>query len=151
MKTDSAVAPHTVGFFRRHWRKFFVLAAIAVLVAVSPFLFISGYIAYSHVSEVSQRIPFDSASWKSSLGKDDNNHLRLRMVDDLLKRHSLLGMTRARIADLLGEPPSTNYFSDYQFVYWLGPERGFMSIDSEWLAIRFDSQDRVTHADVVRD
>lgn len=151
MKIDSAIGPNGIGFFRRHWRKFFVLATIAALVAVSPLLFVSGYIAYNHVSEVYQRVPFDSAVWKASLNKDDDGKLRLRMVDDLLKRHTLVGMTRTQISDLLGEPPHTNYFSDYQFVYWLGPERGFMSIDSEWLAVRFDNLDRVTDADVVRD
>jgi hypothetical protein len=57
----------------------------------------------------------------------------------------------APTVSLLGTPPPTAYFRDYQFVYWLGPERGFMSIDSEWLAIRFDRNGKVMEARIVRD
>ena len=38
----------------------------------------------------------------------------------------------------------------YVALPWLGPERGFISIDSEWLVIKFE-QDRVVVARVVRD
>ena len=36
-------------------------------------------------------------------------------------------------------------------VYWLGPERGFMSIDSEWLTLNFDQAGKVRDVDIVRD
>ena len=45
----------------------------------------------------------------------------------------------------------TNYFADYQLVYWLGPERGFISLDSEWLAVRIGPDQRVAEARIVRD
>jgi hypothetical protein len=37
---------------------------------------------------------------------------------------------------LLGEPPKTEYFKEFDLVYYLGPERGFMGIDSEWLVLK---------------
>lgn len=60
------------------------------------------------------------------------------MVDDLLARYELVGMTRDKVDELLGVPPETAYFTGFDYVYWLGPERGFISIDSEWLCIDFE-------------
>lgn len=99
----------------------------------------------------SHRRPFDSAVWKEGLSKESTDPVRLRMIDDLLKKKPLVNMSRAEIVLLLGTPPKTGYFHEYEFVYWLGPERGFFSIDSEWLAIRFNSEDRVSDARVVSD
>jgi outer membrane protein assembly factor BamE (lipoprotein component of BamABCDE complex) len=73
------------------------------------------------------------------------------MVDDLLRRHSFRGMTREQVTAIVGEPDKTEYFKEWDLVYWLGPERGFMSIDSEWLVFRLDSQKKVTDLRNVRD
>ena len=73
------------------------------------------------------------------------------MVDDLLRDVPLKGRTRAEVVALLGEPKPTSYFKEYDLVYWLGPERGLMSIDSEWLVIRLDSLGVVAQTDLVTD
>ena len=52
---------------------------------------------------------------------------------------------------MLGEPPETEYFRDWDLVYWLGPERGFMSIDSEWLVLRLHENGRAAECRIVRD
>lgn len=91
---------------------------------------------------------FDSTLWKNS--ENSELHERLWMVDDLLQSRRLIGMTRAQVDALLSKAPSTEYFSDYDYVYWLGPERGFMSIDSEWLGIKF-KDDIVIDARLLRD
>ena len=78
---------------------------------------------------------FDSNVWKSMPSNDPG---RLAMVDDLLAKYRLVGMTQSEIDGMLGIPPQTPYFQDYDYVYWLGPERGVISIDSEWLCIAFD-------------
>lgn len=52
---------------------------------------------------------------------------------------------------MLGKPPATDYFSDWDLVYWLGPERGFLSIDSEWLVVKLDQNEVVTDFKIVRD
>jgi hypothetical protein len=52
---------------------------------------------------------------------------------------------------MLGEPPPTSYFRQWDMVYWLGMERGFVSIDSEWLVIRLDQDGRVAESRIVTD
>jgi len=59
------------------------------------------------------------------------------MVDDLLKKHQLVEMSRDQVNDLLGVPPVTAHFREYDYVYWLGQERGAFAIDSEWLVLKF--------------
>lgn len=64
---------------------------------------------------------------------------RTRIVDDLLEDYALVGMTQTQILELLGDHDSeSGYFQqEGRLVYWLGPERGLMSIDSEWLILDF--------------
>jgi hypothetical protein len=73
------------------------------------------------------------------------------MVDDLLAHHKLVGLSRTEVIALLGEDPRSEYFSDYDFVYWLGPERGGVSTDSEWLVMKFGASDEVIEAKVATD
>ena len=77
---------------------------------------------------------------------------RTRIVDDLLADHELPGMTRAEVLDLLGDHDNeAGYFAqEGRMVYWLGPERGLFSIDSEWLILDFDG-DVVTGCEITRD
>jgi hypothetical protein len=35
--------------------------------------------------------------------------------------------------------------------YWLGPERSYFSVDSEWLVLRLDRAGRVVEYRIVRD
>jgi hypothetical protein len=90
---------------------------------------------------------FDSALWKG--GEDEG--VRLSMIDAMLLTHELRGLSRGEVDALLGPPTDTDYFSSWDLVYWLGPERGFLGIDSEWLVIRFGKDDRVFEWAVVRD
>lgn len=90
---------------------------------------------------------FDSAKWHAQSGYDP---IRLEMVDDLMRRHRLVGMSRENLDELLGVPPDTAYSASFDYVYWLGPERGFISIDSEWLCLKF-SDDVVVDARITRD
>ena len=93
------------------------------------------------------RMPFDSAKWKAG----NENDIRLRMVDSLLRKYDLSGKTRAEILALLGEADNTGYFRDYGLVYRLGAERGFISIDSEWLVFRLDTNNTVKEYRIARD
>ena len=152
-------------FIRRHWRKFLLVAIIISLIAASLFLFV--FIAFQRLHEREIRLSegvhegvsrltesFDSASWKASLASDSLDPIRLRMVDDLLHRHRLRGMTRAEVVSLLGTPETnySNYFRDYDLVYWLGSEGGYLSLNSEWLlAIKFSGNGRVSKTALVRE
>lgn len=62
-----------------------------------------------------------------------------------------MGKSRAEVVVLLGEPPPTDYFRQYDMVYWLGAERGWLTIDSEWLVVRLDANKRVSEARIVTD
>jgi hypothetical protein len=73
------------------------------------------------------------------------------MADWLVVTHSLVSLSRAEVVVKLGEPPPTDYFKDWSMVYILGSERGFMSIDSEWLVLRLDGAGRVSEVALVRD
>lgn len=92
---------------------------------------------------------FDPAVWH------DEAHVkqgaRLQMADRLIARQALLGRTRAKVVTMLGEPPETAYFANWDLVYWLGPERGLMSIDSEWLVMRLGHDGKVVESRIVRD
>jgi hypothetical protein len=73
------------------------------------------------------------------------------MADDIIQSRLLLGKGRGEVVALLGQPPKTVYFKEYDLVYYLGPERGFMSIDSEWLIIKLGKDGRVAEARIARD
>jgi hypothetical protein len=74
------------------------------------------------------------------------------MVDWLFWTKKLDGRTRAEVIALLGPPDGGDYFREPDnLVYWLGPERGIMSIDSEWLVIRIGPDGRVSGYKLARD
>jgi hypothetical protein len=73
------------------------------------------------------------------------------MADDLLRRGALKRMTRSEVVSLLGPPLDTPYFKGTDMIYMLGPERGWLSIDSEWLLIDLDQRGRVASARLATD
>ncbi|HEY5618652.1 MAG TPA: hypothetical protein VIK60_11970 [Vicinamibacterales bacterium] len=95
--------------------------------------------------------PFDSVAWRTNDQTDVMWPARLAMVDDLLARHELRGMSRESVTALLGPRDDTPSFRDWDAAYWLGPERGLFRIDSEWLVLRFGSDGRVQEYQIVRD
>lgn len=94
---------------------------------------------------------FKSDQWRATPATLSRSSLRLRMVDDLLKNHSPLGFDRNKVVNLLGPPDDTPYFRNYDMVYFLGPERGFISVDSEWLVLKLAPEGHVIEAKLVRD
>jgi hypothetical protein len=92
---------------------------------------------------------FDPVAWQDEA--QVRQEVRLGMADRLVAQGTLRGKVRAEVVEMLGEPPPTGYFSEWDLVYWLGPERGFIRIDSEWLVIRLGPDGRVTEYRIVRD
>lgn len=134
------------GIMKKETKKniWWALAVCAILAgAIAWFLF------GDSVQERLNRRNFDPIEWQGQKSMDKD--VRIRMVDDLLRRHSFKGMTREQVIAIIGEPDKTEYFKNWDMVYWLGPERGFISIDSEWLVLRMDSRKRVLEVSVVRD
>ena len=64
---------------------------------------------------------------------------RTDMIDSFLQNHELIGLTEADVLSLLGPNDSSSgaFSADDRYVYYLGPERGLFSVDSEWLLIDF--------------
>ncbi len=73
------------------------------------------------------------------------------MADRLMAHCDLKGMAKSEVIAMLGVPPTTGYFRDYDLVYYLGPERGWMGIDSEWLVLKLDGSGKVTQYRMPRD
>ncbi|MBI4747315.1 MAG: hypothetical protein HY774_02435 [Acidobacteria bacterium] len=76
---------------------------------------------------------------------------RLRMADQLVQSKVLVGKPKPEILAMLGAPSQTDKFNEYDLVYWLGAERGFISIDSEWLVLKCTESGIVKEARIVRD
>lgn len=65
---------------------------------------------------------------------------RVKMVDDMLSKHTLINMTQDEVTTLLGKETETAYFQEKNtMVYYLGNERGLISIDSEWLVLELEN------------
>lgn len=120
-------------------------AASVYVLLVGSLLLGPGIADYWH------RRTFEPAGWRRNERRDVLWPTRLTMVDDLLTRHSLRGMSRDSVERLLGPRDSTDYFRDWDLVYWLGPERGLIRIDSEWLVLKLGPDGRVSDYRIVRD
>jgi hypothetical protein len=96
--------------------------------------------------------PFDKRIWlEAERSKSSSEAPRLRMADGLIGSRVLLGKSQSELETMLGPPTATNKFREYGLVYWLGAERGLMSIDSEWLVVRFDKANKAFEASIISD
>lgn len=118
------------------------LLFVGYLVLIGFFMF--GPTIYSYATQTA----FDSVRWKASL--ESNEPIKQQMVSSLQANHSLIGQSKEQVNRLLGTPPATNYFKEYEYVYWLGPERSFLGIDSEWLCLKFENG-KVVKVDILTD
>ena len=134
---------------RRTRRVLLVAAVVAGALALAPYLGLLGLIGGDAALEYGERERFDARAWRDP--EQVEQGVRLRMVDDLLGRNLLTGRTRDEIAELLGEPAPSGGFVEWGQVYWLGPERGFISIDSEWLVLRYHADRVLSEASLTRD
>ena len=121
------------------WERITVAVALALILWIGS-AFITGRLPFEF---------FDSQRWKLVERSDD--YSRLRMIEPLIMSGRLDGVTQPEVIALLGPSDDTNYFNEWDFVYWLGPERSFMSVDSEWLVIKIGPTGRVVEYRVVSD
>jgi hypothetical protein len=128
------------------------VAAIAVAAALAslPVLFVGWLLLGDRIDDWIHRRPFDASVWKNQRRSPHDSRWppRLCMVDDLLSSGRLHGMTKTQVTELLGPPDSTGFFG---FSYYLGPERGFIGIDSETLIIGFDADEKLSVSQIHRD
>ena len=77
---------------------------------------------------------------------------RVHMVDNLLEKYDFTEMPKNEVTKLLGTATPTHYFKEKgNIVYYLGDERGIISIDSEWLIFEFDENEKVRSYEVKTD
>lgn len=114
-----------------------------------PIVLLTGYILLrSPIENYMNQEDFDAALWRNS-DKVTEDHMwpnKLKMVDSLIESKILDNLNREEVTNLLGTPTSDfspKYKNKNEIYYYLGPERGFISIDSEWLSISFDEKGRV--------
>ena len=135
--------------------------------AVQLFSFLTGlgvpYIAMIAVllggpigADLLHRERFSSIQWKNAahLSETPLWPVRLRMVDDLISSKRLDGLTKTEVLELLGQPYQTEPSlgaAPEMFSYYLGPERGVIRIDSEWLVILFNDDGTVEQYRIHRD
>lgn len=139
-------------WLKRHWRKLLLGVLVGFfIIVISPFLFVIGMETYGHIKCRALRIDFDAAQWRANPESDEKDPPRLRMIDSLLQKKILDGLTREQVLNLLGPKTETDKYRHYDLVYWLGPERGYIRIDSEWLVINFDGNNKVKDYKVTGD
>lgn len=140
----------------RHYRVLSYLAGACASFVLLLFLVAWRLLLAPAAEDYSHRRAFDARLWRDQerVAHDARWPPRLCMVDDLLASGRLDGLSHPEVLELLGPPsdPTTHLVGRAEEIsYWLGPERGPFGIDSEWLAVRFDAEGRVTRVWVWRD
>jgi hypothetical protein len=88
------------------------IMAVGVLAYI---LLVSFLLFAPNIKSYANQMTFESVQWKLHL--TDQELIKQKMVGDLLSKHQLIGMTKTSVDELLGMPPQTNYFKDYDYVY----------------------------------
>ena len=109
------------------------------------------FVSYLEISERLSRIEFKSDIWSKKIEMQKPPYLRIKMVDSLLSKYKFDNWSKEKVIKFLGNPEETDYFENYDLVYWLGAERGFISIDSEWLVFKLNSNLLVYEYHIVSD
>ena len=93
---------------------------------------------------------FGPAAWRRAQRslEDEAPTASQRLADALIKCRSLLGRTREEVTEMLGAPDPTEGIltkreARRELSYTTGPERSFISIDSEVMTILLDREGRV--------
>lgn len=131
--------------------------ALPCLVVAAMVLCVAGWaFRESSLTDIFRRQKFVALAWRNQQAEqyDELWPPRLCMVNDLISSGILDGMPLPELIRLLGPPDDQKFpfANDQKHVrYYLGPERGFFRIDSEWLFISLDGEERVQRYWIYRD
>jgi len=104
----------------------FKLAHIALCLIIIGIIYLGIKFKYDHTFSTNRWIEYPRE--------------RVNMVDNMLEKHNLVGQSNEQVIELLGNETENPYFKEVDnYVYYMGDERGLISIDSEWLVITFDN------------
>lgn len=135
---------------RIRWGAYFVGTAIPMMVLI-------GWLVLGDtVADIAHRQRFNDETWRK---QETTEHdvmwpPRLCMVDDLMTSARLMGMSSNEVVELLGQAHDKSFplgAVDCDIHYYLGPERGFIRIDSEWLFLKFGTDGKVIRQWLYRD
>jgi hypothetical protein len=123
----------------------------------TPTVLLIGWLLFGvSVADLYHRQEFNAEVWQNQekIEHDIMWPPRLCMVDHLMSSGQLDGLTSNHVIHLLG-PPSDESFpygaKSCDIHYYLGPERGFFRVDSEWLFITFGDDGKVDRYWLYRD
>ena len=108
------------------------------------------------VADLVHRQKFNEETWRNQ-EQVEYDHMwppRLCMVDNLMSSGRLDGLSSNQVFELLGPPHDKSFpfgAKSCDIHYYLGPERGFIRIDSEWLFITFGDDGTVNRYWLYRD
>ncbi len=117
---------------------------------ITPVLVFVGILILGPVySDYAHRQKFDAGLWRNQDEADrvSNWPPRLCMVDDLISSGRLDHLNKDQVISLLGSPYGKEFplgSKECDIHYYLGPERGFVRMDSEWLFITFGKDGKVS-------
>lgn len=105
-------------------------------------------------------VSFDPVAWREAGNLRRPRHAMARKI---VRTQALVGLTQDDVFGMLGKPFGVNQLADFlepeeaalyrgtDWYYWVGPERGFISIDSEWLFVLFGPSGQVTETRLMTD
>ncbi|MCP4583288.1 MAG: hypothetical protein GY839_16895 [candidate division Zixibacteria bacterium] len=105
------------------WGAWIIFAPAFYLIVMIGWIFLASYCPSNE---------FSSLEWRN------NPEKRIELIDDLVDSKKLDGLTEEKVIELLGKPVDSGrgfYRTENEITYYLGPERGLIRIDSEWLSI----------------
>ena len=123
----------------------------------APTVILVGWLVFGDsVKSILYSQKFDAELWRNQEQVEHNTMWppRLCMVDNLMSSGKLKGLTRSQVVQLLGPPHDKNFpggAMNCDIHYYLGPERGFIRIDSEWLFITLGDNGKVNKYWIYRD
>ena len=127
-----------------------VVVSVAVMIGIyAAWRAYAGARAQLAESRCDGHTTFIQSQWLDTALVRSKLAIRGCMVDDLLDRHELRGMTRAQVVALIGEPDTGRDLPDYDLVYWLGPQRGLIGTDSEYLVMKLDKSNHVSSVELI--
>lgn len=122
------------------------VSGLGVILTGLILAFVGTFIFGPTFEDLIHRRKFDAQVWKQSSDDQSQWPPRLCMVNSLIRSKKLRGLTKSEVVELLGEPAGKGFpfgASSCDIHYYLGQERGFMGIDSEWLFITFGEDGKV--------
>ena len=110
---------------------------IICLIAASALLI---FLSCKDNKEENPKKTFDKELWKAK-DTDGNYSFRDEMLDNLVYKVKLKGLTKQEVITMLGEPDRTN--EDYLYYEVLSKEVGAIPFSKKFLVIKLDKNDTV--------